>query len=122
MLRSYRKGHSRNTMKSNNRPTYFTKLELENIRSFGGLQCLDLLDEQDRPARWTVILGDNGVGKTTLLQCLTRMRPVFNEAPDEDADRIPTQLSRSSRRRRTIQCSPPSRGSVRTAFHGFGPS
>jgi hypothetical protein len=71
-------------MKSNSRPMYFTKLELENIRSFGGRQCLDLLDAQNRPARWTLILGDNGVGKTTLLQCLTRMRPAFNEAPDEE--------------------------------------
>jgi hypothetical protein len=46
-------------MKSNSRPIYFTKLELENIRSFGGRQCLDLLDTQAKPARWTLILGDN---------------------------------------------------------------
>ena len=63
-------------------PVYFTKLELENIRSFGEPQCLDLIDSNGKPARWTLILGDNGVGKTTLLQCLTRMRPRFNKAPD----------------------------------------
>ncbi len=79
-------------MKSNSRPIYFTKLELENIRSFGGRQCLDLLDAQARPARWTLILGDNGVGKTTLLQCLTRMRPVFNKAPDEERGPIPNPV------------------------------
>jgi hypothetical protein len=79
-------------MKSNNRPIYFAKLELENIRSFGGRQCLDLLDAQARPARWTLILGDNGVGKTTLLQCLTRMRPVFNKAPDDESGPIPNPV------------------------------
>ena len=79
-------------MKSNSRPIYFTKLELENIRSFGGRQCLDLLDAEARPARWTLILGDNGVGKTTLLQCLTRMRPVFNKAPDEERGPIPNPV------------------------------
>ncbi len=35
-----------------------------------------LTDDQGRPARWTLLLGDNGVGKTTLLQCLAWMRPV----------------------------------------------
>ena len=79
-------------MKTTSRPMYFTKLELENVRSFGGRQCLDLLDAQAKPARWTLILGDNGVGKTTLLQCLTRMRPVFNKAPDEVRGPIPNPV------------------------------
>ncbi|MCY4428506.1 MAG: AAA family ATPase [Halieaceae bacterium] len=71
-------------MRSKNIPVYFTKLELENIRSFGEMQFLDLLDSEGQPAQWTLILGDNGVGKTTLLQCLTRMRPCFNEEPDHE--------------------------------------
>lgn len=57
-------------------PVYFTSLEIENIRCFGGRQRLDLTDEHGRPARWTLILGENGVGKTTLLQCLAWMRLV----------------------------------------------
>lgn len=56
-------------------PIYFTSLELENVRCFRGLQRLDLTDENGNPARWTLILGDNNVGKTTLLQCLVWMRP-----------------------------------------------
>ena len=71
-------------MKSKNRPFYFAKLELENICSFGSRQCLNLLNEAGYPAQWTVILGDNGVGKTTLLQCLARMRPQLNEMSDDD--------------------------------------
>ena len=63
---------------------YFTKLVLENIRSFSERQELHLTDTDRRPARWTLLVGDNGVGKTTLLQCLARMRPVFSKPPDED--------------------------------------
>ena len=55
---------------------YFSSLELENVRCFGERQILDLTDDEGRLARWTLILGDNGVGKTTLLQCLAWMRPV----------------------------------------------
>ena len=66
------------------RPIYFEQLTIENVRSFSGPQQLTLLDEHDRPARWTLIVGDNGVGKTTLLQCLARMAPVFNDPADDD--------------------------------------
>ncbi len=79
-------------IKAKNKPIYFTKLELENIRSFGGSQCLDLTDDKRRPAQWTLILGNNGVGKTTLLQCLARMRPRFNKEPDVSQDSQPDWL------------------------------
>ncbi len=67
-------------------PVYFTKLVLENIRSFSERQELKLVNDDGCPARWTLIVGDNGVGKTTLLQCLARMRPVFNDPPDDPND------------------------------------
>jgi len=51
-------------------PAYFLSLTVENVRCFGPKQTLDLSDGEGRPARWTVLLGDNGVGKTTLLQGL----------------------------------------------------
>jgi hypothetical protein len=57
--------------------TYFKCLKLENVRSFGNEQPLDLTDESGNLARWTLLLGDNGVGKTTLLQCLGWMRPGY---------------------------------------------
>ncbi len=51
-------------------PAYFMSLTLENIRCFSEKQTLHLSKDRKRPSQWTVILGDNGVGKTTLLQCL----------------------------------------------------
>lgn len=60
----------------NRTPVYLTSIELENVRCFGERQTLDLTDGQGRPVRWMLLLGDNGVGKTTLLQCLAWMRPV----------------------------------------------
>lgn len=57
-------------------PVYFSSLELENVRCFGRSQALSLTDDAGNPVQWTLILGDNGVGKTTLLQCLAWMRPL----------------------------------------------
>lgn len=57
-------------------PIYITALELENVRCFGRKQRFTLTDNDGNPAQWNLILGDNGVGKTTLLQCLAWMRPL----------------------------------------------
>ncbi|MCX7098082.1 MAG: AAA family ATPase [Methylococcales bacterium] len=51
---------------------YFLSLSLENVRCFAGQQTLELSDGNGRPAQWTVILGDNGTGKTTLLEVLEK--------------------------------------------------
>jgi predicted ATP-binding protein involved in virulence len=52
---------------------YFRSIEVENVLCFKDKQVLNLSTPEGVPAQWTVILGDNGVGKTTLLRCLAGM-------------------------------------------------
>lgn len=70
---------------NNSKFKYFTQLELENVRAFGTKQVLKLTDDNGNPTQWTVLLGDNGVGKTTLLQCFGWMKP---DLANEDTDFI----------------------------------
>jgi predicted ATP-binding protein involved in virulence len=56
--------------KSKESPVYFLSLEVENVLCFKDKQTLNLSDKNGNYAKWTVILGNNGVGKTTLLKCL----------------------------------------------------
>ncbi len=64
---------------------YFLSLTIENVRCFGPRQTLDLSDRKGRPAQWTIILGNNGVGKTTLLQSLVAVTPSLSARSDEKA-------------------------------------
>lgn len=86
---------------------YFGSLTVENVRCFAGPQQLELR-LGDRVAKWTVILGDNGVGKTTLLQCLRALAPkqpmddgaaptaaTWSTWPGNPAPRIDHALSRT---------------------------
>jgi AAA domain, putative AbiEii toxin, Type IV TA system len=54
---------------------HFRLLCLENVRAFGISQSLELFDKDGNISRWNLILGENGVGKTTLLHALAVMRP-----------------------------------------------
>jgi energy-coupling factor transporter ATP-binding protein EcfA2 len=57
-------------------PAYFLSLTITGVRCFGPKQTLDLSDGKGNPSRWTIILGNNGYGKTTLLQSLVALIPV----------------------------------------------
>lgn len=58
---------------------YFLSAEVERIRNFRSRLVLDLSDRDGKPARWTVLIGDNGTGKTTLLQAIASLRPGYQE-------------------------------------------
>ncbi len=66
-------------------PVYFLKLEMENVRCFGEKAVLDLSDGLGNWCQWTVILGDNGTGKTTILQILAGLE-VGNNVNEGDGE------------------------------------
>jgi predicted ATP-binding protein involved in virulence len=72
--------------KTSRSSVYFTHLLVENVRPFKDRQRLDLTGADGRPARWALILGENGVGKTTLLECLVHLRPALNTPDETDAE------------------------------------
>ena len=82
---------------------YFSSLEIENVRCFGGRQVLDLTGDDGRPVQWSLLIGENGTGKTTLLECLAWMCPV----PDRD-DPLPGGATASDVRRPTEEALTPS--------------
>ena len=71
--KKYIRGNKSTAANSEIPPAYFLSLEVENVLCFKEKQELKLCDNNGNLAQWTVILGNNGVGKTTLLRCLNRM-------------------------------------------------
>jgi energy-coupling factor transporter ATP-binding protein EcfA2 len=59
---------------------YFLSITLENVRCFGEKQTLDLSDGNGKPAQWTLLLGNNGTGKTTVLQTIAVQMRLTNES------------------------------------------
>ena len=65
-------------------PAYFASLTIENIKCFKDKQIINLSDGKE-PAMWTVILGNNNTGKTTLLRCLAGLEAtIFNPKSSQD--------------------------------------
>lgn len=65
-------------------PAYFLSLTVENFRCFKQSVTLDLSDGNGKPAMWNVLLGENGVGKTTLLQCIVSLTPLQERSSEYD--------------------------------------
>ena len=68
-------------MATQNPRVWFKSISLENVRSFGTKQTINFTDKDGNAARWNVILGDNGTGKTTVLKGLLISHPEFKNHP-----------------------------------------
>lgn len=67
--------------------SYIAEVTLDNFFAFREQQVLDLKTVRGEESRWTVVLGDNGTGKTTLLRaiaahCAGAPEPWFKSASD----------------------------------------
>jgi hypothetical protein len=60
---------------------YLRAISLQNVRCFRDKSQLRT-GNTDAWARWTVLLGDNGVGKTTLLQAIAASAPALEQFSD----------------------------------------
>lgn len=56
-------------------PVYFKSLTIQGVNCFKSEQTIDLSNGKGEPAMWTVILGNNNTGKTTVLRCLAELEP-----------------------------------------------
>lgn len=64
-------------------PVYFGSLAITDVKCFKGEHTIDLSDGNGTPAMWTVILGNNNTGKTTLLRCLANLEPKLFDLPED---------------------------------------
>lgn len=72
-------------------PIYLQSLELKNIKTFKNVD-LNLEKDDGTLPQWTLILGDNSIGKSTLLQCIAWIIPNTPNPEDEDVgQKIPIE-------------------------------
>jgi energy-coupling factor transporter ATP-binding protein EcfA2 len=60
---------------------YLARLTIENARCFRTRQTLDLTARDGTIAHWTLLIGENGTGKTTLLQSIAALAPTAGMGP-----------------------------------------
>ncbi|WP_417353512.1 AAA family ATPase [Flavobacterium alkalisoli] len=68
-------------------PIYIKSLELNNVRRFQNA-TINFVREDGTLPQWTLILGDNGIGKTTLLQGIGWLKPNVHDAKDPNGETI----------------------------------
>lgn len=67
-------------------PIYLQQIWVENIKTFVGRAELQLAKADGVLPQWTLILGDNGIGKSTLLQLIAWMKPTLPKDGDPTSE------------------------------------
>jgi hypothetical protein len=74
-------------------PIYIRSLQLNGIKTFANEVQLMLGKNNGAISQWTLILGDNGIGKSSILQCIAWMKPSLPyDVQDIPEDFVPSPL------------------------------
>lgn len=68
-------------------PIYFQSIRVENVKTFTEPAELQLLNPAGILPQWTLILGDNGIGKSTLLQLIAWLKPTLSTITESGKDK-----------------------------------
>lgn len=90
---------------------YLLSLSMENVRCFRQAR-LNLREPDGTPSMWTVILGENGRGKTTILQALTALSYPSRLHRQEHARWHELLSETSTLKLETMELDSPGRGSM----------
>ncbi|MFN7119982.1 MAG: AAA family ATPase [Saprospiraceae bacterium] len=84
-------------MESNSKPNnvYIGALKLRNIKCFKGEHIIDFTDKEGKLHQWTVIIGNNNTGKTTILRAIADLEPypILQEVNEKDERKTLLSLS-----------------------------
>ncbi|WP_138994558.1 AAA family ATPase [Larkinella sp. C7] len=62
-------------LQSTNNTIYFKALHLDNVKCFKNTYTINFTDKDKNPNQWSVIIGNNNTGKTTLLKLVAGLQP-----------------------------------------------
>lgn len=78
---------------------HLCNLSLKGLKCFKEQTEISFCDASNRPMRWNVVIGENGIGKTTLLRAIVSLIPKLligkTQYPNGDFSVIPDGLSRA---------------------------
>ncbi len=73
---------NKNSNIDNNTDLYFASLTLTDVKCFKGEHTIKFANEKGEYYPWTVILGNNNTGKTTILKSLVGLSPILMKQSD----------------------------------------
>lgn len=107
---------ARNVPRKMMHKTYAAKLDINSFKCFAPDQSIDFCSQDGRVSKWTFLVGENGVGKTSILQLIAGLYPVFSTNEERRPDVMPS--SSNALEKIANQMSVDKTGvSVRALFH-----